>query len=312
MAIVRIDPRSCPLWRDARTLQFGLDGPVLLRDPAPWQERALSELERGFPASDDAQSVDPARLATSCGGPADRVAELLTLLEPVLRRDDRGSVGVAVRAADPLPEAIVSIVVDALSERGWPAVWVAPGEDTVDPRTPTILLASHVVPPHLGVRCARADAPHLPIVFTDAGAEVGPVVVPGSTACLACLDIHRAERDPAWPVIASQLLLRRPAPVTMSLAVEAVALATRLLRDELQGAGETNRTEPTRSVVVDADDPADPADERPRRWRAHRPHAECLCGGRHPARGEQPTDPLSPAARHAGTLPPGAGRPSAA
>ena len=221
-------------------------------------------------------------------------------------------VGVAVRAADPLPEAIVSIVVDALSERGWPAVWVAPEEDTVDPRTPTVLLASHVVPPHLGVRCARADAPHVPIVFTDAGAEIGPVVVPGSNACLACLDLHRTEHDPAWPVIASQLLLRRPAPVTMSLAVEAVALASRLLRDELQGARATRRTEPTRSVVVDADDPADPADERPRRWRAHRPHLECLCGGRDGARGEQPTDPHSPADHPAATLPPGAGSPSAA
>jgi len=30
-------------------------------------------------------------------------------------------------------------------------------------------------------------------------------VLPGVTACLRCLDLHRTDRDPAWPVIAAQL-----------------------------------------------------------------------------------------------------------
>lgn len=298
MALVRIDPRSCPLWRDTRTLQFGLDGALVLRDPKPWQERAVAELERGFPASAGSASpagaggaaaasgIDPARLAATADGPADGVAALLAFLEPVLRRDEQVGVGVAVRAADPLPEAVASVVVDALSERGWPAVWVAPDEDTVDPATPTVLLASHVVPPHLGVRCTRTDAPHVPIAFSAAGAEIGPVVLPGRTACLACLDLHRAERDPAWPVIASQLLLRKAANVTMSLAVEATALATRLLRDELSHDRPHEAPQPTRSVLVEVDDPADPADERTRLWRTHRPHPTCLCG---PHRGRRAT-----------------------
>jgi len=34
---------------------------------------------------------------------------------------------------------------------------------------------------------------------------VGPLVLPGRSACLRCLDLTRAERDPAWPLILAQL-----------------------------------------------------------------------------------------------------------
>lgn len=43
----------------------------------------------------------------------------------------------------------------------------------------------------------RTGTPHLPIRFVDGTAVLGPLVVPGSTACLRCLDAHRAEEDPA-------------------------------------------------------------------------------------------------------------------
>ena len=34
---------------------------------------------------------------------------------------------------------------------------------------------------------------------------VGPLVVPGVTSCLTCADLHRADRDSAWPAVAMQL-----------------------------------------------------------------------------------------------------------
>lgn len=43
----------------------------------------------------------------------------------------------------------------------------------------------------------RTGTPHLPIRFVDGTAVLGPLVVPGRTACLRCLDAHRAEEDPA-------------------------------------------------------------------------------------------------------------------
>jgi hypothetical protein len=34
---------------------------------------------------------------------------------------------------------------------------------------------------------------------------IGPLVLPGVTSCLRCADLHRTDRDPAWPAMAVQL-----------------------------------------------------------------------------------------------------------
>jgi len=45
---------------------------------------------------------------------------------------------------------------------------------------------------------------HLLAATHEAVGVVGPLVVPGVTACLQCLDLHRVDRDPAWPLVAAQ------------------------------------------------------------------------------------------------------------
>ncbi|MGH8866549.1 MAG: ThiF family adenylyltransferase [Actinomycetes bacterium] len=55
----------------------------------------------------------------------------------------------------------------------------------------------------------RAGQPHLVARVRETTGVVGPLVVPGSTACLRCLDLVRADRDPAWPVVAAQLATPR-------------------------------------------------------------------------------------------------------
>ncbi len=55
------------------------------------------------------------------------------------------------------------------------------------------------------------DVAHLSVVVREGGVDVGPLVVPGQGACLRCLDLHRADRDPAWPRVLAQLLARRTA-----------------------------------------------------------------------------------------------------
>jgi hypothetical protein len=47
--------------------------------------------------------------------------------------------------------------------------------------------------------------PHLPVLVRDGTGVVGPLVIPGLTSCLSCADLHRADRDPAWPALAAQL-----------------------------------------------------------------------------------------------------------
>ena len=60
-------------------------------------------------------------------------------------------------------------------------------------------------------RLLAADVAHLSVVVREAGLIVGPLVVPGAGPCLRCLDLHRTDRDPAWPRLLAQLP-GRPTP----------------------------------------------------------------------------------------------------
>ena len=77
----------------------------------------------------------------------------------------------------------------------------------------------------------RARIPHLAASADEAIGVVGPLVIPGRTACLRCLDLTRADRDPAWPLILAQLDGRQPdppacdAPLAAAVAAQAAAQA---------------------------------------------------------------------------------------
>jgi bacteriocin biosynthesis cyclodehydratase domain-containing protein len=66
------------------------------------------------------------------------------------------------------------------------------------------------VEPSLGDRLMRDGTTHLLVGVRETTAVVGPLVVPGESACLRCLDLRRADRDPAWPLIAAQLAAEPP------------------------------------------------------------------------------------------------------
>ncbi|MBO0821784.1 MAG: hypothetical protein J2P26_13155, partial [Nocardiopsaceae bacterium] len=72
----------------------------------------------------------------------------------------------------------------------------------------------------------RARVPHLAVWADEAIGVVGPLVVPGLTACLRCADLARAERDPAWPLILAQAE-DRPRACDAVLAAGTAALAAR-------------------------------------------------------------------------------------
>jgi bacteriocin biosynthesis cyclodehydratase domain-containing protein len=65
----------------------------------------------------------------------------------------------------------------------------------------------------LGEQLLRAGAPHLVVYVRETAGVIGPLVVPGRTACLRCLDLHRCDRDAAWPMIAAQLAVESPGAV---------------------------------------------------------------------------------------------------
>ena len=51
----------------------------------------------------------------------------------------------------------------------------------------------------------RSGTPHLLAEVRDTVGVVGPLVLPGRSACLRCLDLTRTDRDPDWPALAVQL-----------------------------------------------------------------------------------------------------------
>ena len=68
-----------------------------------------------------------------------------------------------------------------------------------------LLLARDQVERGLTDEHLRAGRPVLVLTQGWAGPVLGPFVVPGATACLRCLDAHRTDRDPRWPVVVEQL-----------------------------------------------------------------------------------------------------------
>lgn len=108
-----------------------------------------------------------------------------------------------------------------------------------------------------------AGRPHLQVRMRDGVGIVGPLVLPGLTSCLSCIDLHRADRDPEWPIVAAQLVRvaghGRPATVraTAALAHEhieqlSVAICTPLgaRPPELFGRTVELHSEPTTRIVT--------------------------------------------------------------
>ena len=90
--------------------------------------------------------------------------------------------------------------------------------------------------------------PHLAVSADEAIGIVGPLVIPGRTACLRCLDLARSERDPAWPLILAQLAGREPdppacdAPLAAAVAAQAAAQALAFVDYPAEPGAVTNGT----------------------------------------------------------------------
>ena len=72
-----------------------------------------------------------------------------------------------------------------------------------------------------------AGTPHLLAEVRDSTGVVGPLVLPGRTPCLRCLDLTRSDLDPRWPALAAQLASAVPAaeacdgPLALAVAAQA-------------------------------------------------------------------------------------------
>jgi len=141
-----------------------------------------------------------------------------------------------------------------------------------DGTRPDLVVLAEVDDPAPGAALVRERIPHLAVNGAEAVGVVGPFVSPGRSACLRCLDLGRAERDPAWPLILAQLAGARMEPqacdTVLAAAASALAAAQALLFIDTgcPGAAVTNGT--LELAVPDWQ-------WRRRTWP---PHPRCTCG----------------------------------
>jgi bacteriocin biosynthesis cyclodehydratase domain-containing protein len=125
---------------------------------------------------------------------------------------------------------------------------------------------------------------HLPARLRDGTGVVGPLVLPGRTACLGCLELHRCARDPEWPTVAAQLVgSRGRADPACAAATAALAVAQALAA--LDATVSDGCAPPSLEATLELD-PAAAALTR-RGWT---PRPDCGCGaaGVHGGTGHRP------------------------
>ena len=280
--ILRLDSRRPIVWRSPRTLQIGVDPRLaVLDDVTDGDARLIDALTAGI------TRAGLGTLAAQAGVPPRRVDEVLRAVDPALEHDDEQR-----SAAQRAPLAVVgrgvaaARVAGVMGEAGHP-VTVGESVTRLGGRRPAIavLVSSHVVDPLENQRWLRRDVAHLPIVFGEVAVTVGPLVVPGGTACLTCVERKRAADDSAWSAVAAQLWGRTASTETVARATEAAIEALRLLRGRGDGL----------AVRLDVDS----GDRTDRVWL---PSELCGCGGLSPQPALAPRrESGSEPARHAPT-----------
>jgi bacteriocin biosynthesis cyclodehydratase domain-containing protein len=119
-----------------------------------------------------------------------------------------------------------------------------------------------------------AGVPHLPVRVRDGAGLVGPLVIPGVTSCLGCADLHRSDRDAAWPAVAAQLREtvgtadRATVLATAALALNQVDRVIRAVREE----GRKAEPPPTLDTTLEFD--VNVGSIVARRWSRH-PRCSC-------------------------------------
>jgi bacteriocin biosynthesis cyclodehydratase domain-containing protein len=263
--VLKLDPRVAIVWRDPFSLQFGVDpARVILREVSTAEERMISALSSGVSRS------GLAMIARSCGVTDSAVGNLLDRIEPLL---GVGSPPTASGATASRTAAIVGTgptverIAEALAQAG---IRVIIGTIATDEPCDIGLAVGHyVLDPESYGFWLRRDLPHLPVVFGETSVTVGPVVEPGLTPCLYCLEHYRRDDDAAWSAIASQLWGRRSTAETPLVSREVAARVARMVVRRLEGA-----TSPRGGAAASFRLDAQTGEVTRREWM---PHPDCGC-----------------------------------
>jgi hypothetical protein len=155
-----------------------------------------------------------------------------------------------------------------------------PGQAPTGQARPDLAILVGRQPMELRAWLMREQIPHLAASADEAIGIVGPLVIPGRTACLRCMDLTRTDRDPAWPLILAQLAGRAPDP----LACDAPLAAAVAAQAAAQGLAFIDRAAVADAVTNGTLELVLPGWQwRRRTWM---PHQDCSCSSTTFRRGE--------------------------
>jgi hypothetical protein len=94
-----------------------------------------------------------------------------------------------------------------------------------DDAVPDLVILTELTLPDLIEQLMRDRVPHLALRAAEAIGVVGPLVQPGRTACLRCVDLRKADGDPQWPKVLAQATFTRVQPQACDTVLAAMTAA---------------------------------------------------------------------------------------
>ncbi|MHA6620010.1 hypothetical protein [Pseudonocardia sp. DLS-67] len=135
-----------------------------------------------------------------------------------------------------------------------------------------VVLADSGTPDPVQVaRLHTTGTAHIVVRVRDGAGVVGPLVFPGRTTCLGCMEIERCAREPGWAAAAAQLV-GVPGRATPACIAATAALATAQVLGALDGT-ESAAAPPALEATLELDVTAGTIARRT--WA---PHPDCRCG----------------------------------
>jgi hypothetical protein len=196
-----LNPAMPVLLRPDGAVQVGWDPrrAVLVRPLAGLSAAALAELLRTLQSGVTLTDLQ-ARFEVDAG---ELVASLVDagVVTSVERRRTRCA-SIRIHGRGPLSD----LMAGALRRSGARVTRSSIAHAAPPETTDLVVLADFLVAdPRVVRELHTARVAHLPVRLRDGAGLVGPLVVPGVTSCLSCADLHRSDRDAAWPAVSAQL-----------------------------------------------------------------------------------------------------------
>jgi bacteriocin biosynthesis cyclodehydratase domain-containing protein len=294
-------PGLLPLWRDKDTVQIGIDPRravaisgmsgaaevIRLLDGSRDRDQLVAEAgQHGVPAAVTERIIG---LLAAAGAIVDFPSGTLRAMQPELRRqlmpvlataslsaqDSDGGASILARRSSCTIDVrgdgpVAALVADLLTRSGLAASGPACGRERASPPDLLVLVGR----PSLdeATELLRRRQPYLAVYASEAIGVVGPLVRPGVTACLRCIDLAKAQRDPAWPLILAQLAGRCADPPGCDVVL-ATSVAAQAAAQAVAFADRSQLAQATANATLELVLPS--WQWRRRSWP---PHPACICG----------------------------------